>query len=291
MPHTFRADELQSWLVATSCRNGDYRHVKLVEDSDRRSEAIPVLRSIVNEVHQDAKRYLSNLTRGGLDPLGETQPGSIADVYPQLLHHTTRKAYFGEIMAGIVAENFSSTRPGKWRVPALLFRHHELAFDELERWRMGGAAPRHVPGQSGDDCLAFSTGETEHVVASLVSEAKCTNSHNMSMVANAHKKISSPELKPISLSRVIAILDDKEQDAESVRWADMLRELYYRRDLRSYKRSDLIAYTCGQMPTRSETWMDPDQPHRCYAGNRELECVEIHLSNVDALVDDIYGLN
>jgi hypothetical protein len=77
-------------------------------------------------------------------------------------------------MAGIVAENFASTPPGQWRVPVFLFRHHQLAFDQLERWREVSTIPQLVPGQTGDDCLAFSIGANGRVTDALVGEGKCT---------------------------------------------------------------------------------------------------------------------
>jgi hypothetical protein len=287
--HSLNYPELRSWLVEKASQNGNYRHLCLVEDTGRRQEAIDVLKRIVNDAHADAKRHLFRLTATNLDPLGATSSDSVAHAYPGSLHLTTRKAYFGEIMAGIVAENFVRTPPGQWRVPAFLFRHHELAFDQLERARTSGQPPDHVFGQTGDDCLAFSTGPEGFVTASLVGEAKCTNDHDASMLGAAHCKVNSVEPRPLSLSRVIRILSDQSGDSEAADWANMLRELYYRKNLRDYKRADLVSYTCGRSPVRRDSWARTDAPDPVYSAGRELECVEIHLSNVDGLVDEIYA--
>ena len=142
--------EIQAWLTKTASQNGNYRHLRLVEDVERREDAIQALRIICKEVHKDAKRYLTQLTQNSLDPLGVNSPSAVANAYPRLLHLNTRKAYFGEIMAGIVIENFSLTQPGDWRVPVFLFRYHQMAFDQLERWRETNSAPIGVPGQTGD---------------------------------------------------------------------------------------------------------------------------------------------
>ena len=170
-----------------------------------------------------------------------------------------------------------------------LFRYHQLAIDQLERWRETGTGPRQVPGQTGDDCLAFHVGADGYVAATLVGEGKCTKDHDSSMIDEAHHKVSSPELRPISLSRIIGILQEDSTDVEADRWGQILRELYHRGDLRNdYKRADLVSYTCGRPPRQRMDWAPVDQPHRSYNGGRELECVEIHLTNVDELVEQIY---
>ena len=287
--HSLCFPELRSWLVEKTSLNGNYRHLRLVEDPSFRWDATRILRAIVNDVHADAKGYLLQLTADSLDPLGAPSSSHVADAYPGSLHLTTRKAYFGEIMAGIVAENFAQTPPGKWRVPAFLFRHHELAFDQLEKVRALGGSPSHVFGQSGDDCLAFSADPEGVVTASLIGEAKCTSDHDASMFGDAHSKVSSSEPRPLSLSRIIGILKDQSGDHEATEWAKMLLELYHRKNLMNYKRADLVSYTCGRRPQLDDSWAPTDSPHQAYNAGRELECVEIHLANVDDLVDDIYA--
>ena len=280
---------IRTWLTQTASQNGNYRHLRLVENTERRQEAIRVLRGMIREVHEDAKRYLIGLTQNDLDPLGETASNDAVEAYPRLLHLNTRKAYFGEIMAGIVAENFASTPPGQWRVPVFLFRHHQLAFDQLERWREVSTVPHLVPGQTGDDCLAFSIGTDGHVSATLVGEGKCTRDHDSTMIRDAHHKVSSSGSRPVSLSRVIGILKEQRADAETAKWVEALQELYHRRDLTGdYKRTDLVSYTCGRGPLRETDWIPAKEPHESYSAGRELESVEVHLTNVDELVEQVY---
>ena len=280
---------IRTWLTQTASLNGNYRHLRLVENIERRQEAIRVLRGMFKEVHEDAKRYLIGLTQNDLDLLGETASNDIVEAYPRFLHLNTRKGYFGEIMAGIVAENFASTPPGQWRVPVFLFRHHQLAFDQLERWREVSTVPHLVPGQTGDDCLAFSIDADGHVTAALVGEGKCTMDHDSTMIRDAHHKVSSSGSRPVSLSRVIGILKDQRTDAEAAKWLEALQELYHRRDLSGdYKRADLVSYTCGRGPIRETDWIPAKEPHDSYSAGRELESVEVHLTNVDELVEQVY---
>jgi len=284
-----KTSEIKKWLyVQSRSSSAGYRHQLLVEKQSQRANTTDVLRGIVREAHEDAKQYLRQCTEANLDPLGTPSGPSIVDAYPHKFHLSTKKAYFGEIMAGLIAENFASVGPGNWRVLTFLFRLHELAFDQLEMWRETGVPPKHVWGQSGDDCVAFSKDPTGRVNAALVCEGKCTNDHDSSMIADAHRKLSTQVTRPISLSRIIKILKDHSGDPEAVHWADALHQ-FYRRELRTdYRRFDLVSYTCGRRPTRGLSWMTIDKPHDEYKGKRDLESVEVHLVDVDALVEEVY---
>lgn len=284
-----KSSEIKKWLsVESRTSSAGYRHQLLVEKQSQRSNTASILRQIVREAHGDAKQYLRQCTEAELDPLGASSDPSIADAYPHKLHLSTKKAYFGEIMAGLIAENFASAGPGNWRVLTFLFRLHELAFDQLEMWRETGVPPKHVWGQSGDDCVAFSRDVAGRVNATLVCEGKCTNDHDSSMIAEAHRKLGTQVARPISLSRIIKILKDHSSDPEAVDWADALHQLY-RRELRpDYRRFDLVSYTCGRRPAKASSWMTLDRPHDEYKGKRDLESVEIHVVGVDALVEEVY---
>ena len=191
-------------------------------------------------------------------------------------------------MAGLIAENFVSSGNGHWRVPAFLFRLHQLAFDQLEMRRELGSTPQPMFGQTGDDCVAFSQNASGRIIASLVCESKCTDDHDAGFITDAHRKISSPLPRPVSLSRIIGILRDQEHDPEAAQWAEALVELYHRRLESDYQRFDLVSYTCGRRPVTRNTWIPDDRPHQAYSGGRELESVEIHLDGVNNLVEEVY---
>jgi len=282
-----RNSDIKKWLSAASVsHSADYCHQLLVENRRQRVDAIRALKSIVHEAHQDTKEYLRQCTEEDLDPFGNRSTPSIADAYPSRLHLKTKKAYFGEIMAGLVAENFA-TGPGNWRVLTFLFGLHELAFYQLELWRQTGRTPKHVPGQQGEDCVAFYLDDLGVVKASLVCEGKCTNDHDSSMISDAHRSLSSPLAKPVSLLRIIKILRDHPSDPEAKSWVNILLRLYNRNDA-GYRRFDLVSYTCGRRPVKSASWIALNKPHVEYSGNRHLESVEIHLTDVDELVEEVY---
>ena len=58
------------------------------------------------------------------------QPG--APAYPDDLETSVLQGYLGELLAGLIAENYAP-HGRRWIVPAFLFRGHQAAFQALER--------------------------------------------------------------------------------------------------------------------------------------------------------------
>lgn len=214
-----------------------------------------------------------------------------AEGYPHELPLTTLKGYFGEALAGIVAESFSHFDNDNWYVPAYSFRFHEAAFDYLEKLRQGAKKLKAIPGRTGDDTLAFRMDSSGEVVGALVCEAKCTHKHDSGMIKKAHHQISDRISKPVEIRRMIEILLDYD-DPISVTWREALHRLFFHDTVSNYERFDLINYVCGESPKQENrtSWIDSTQPHPDYSGNRRLEAVEIHLNDVNKLINKVYGV-
>ncbi len=280
------------WLAdtVTESRDGRYRHRLLRENPASRGDILNDLSALVERAHEDARRHFRQLAGISLDPLGETTvPDPMRD-YPRSFPMRTLQGYFGEIIAGFVAEHFAPFKISDWRVPAFLFRFHNTAFEWLERARQGALVPQEITGRTGDDCLAFQRDAAGRIVRSLVCEAKCTTGHRADSIADAHAKISEPHLRPVSLSQLIHVLEDRRDDPESTAWAEALRHLWLADLDASYERYDLVSYVCGQLPVRGSTWITTDKPHTNYTASRRLEAVELHLQDVAELVREVYGV-
>jgi hypothetical protein len=284
-------DAFRNWLPEVlNNANGHYRHRLLEENACLRIEIIDRLRAYFQKAHEDARRHLRSLVNTSLDPLEEPSRFDPADGYPKRLHTRTLKGYLGEVFAGLISEVFSP-HGVEWKVPAFLFRFHNKAFDQLEYWRQTGQTPGIIPGRTGDDCLAFQKGDNGQIVRSLFCEAKCTPDHDAGMIARAHAQISSDNLISVDILRVIEILKDYD-DAESSRWVEALRALYLSPDKTEYERCDLVSYVHGRPPKRpsQRAWMPTTKPHANYTANRRLEAVEIRISNVEGLVQNVYRI-
>jgi len=281
----------RNWLPETlSNSNNQYRHRLFVENASLRLEIINQLRDYFQNAHEDARRHLRSVMNNSLDPLEESLPFDPVDGYPERLHVRTLKGYLGEVFAGLISEE-CSPHGEEWEVPAFLFRFHNIAFSKLEYWRQTGQTPRIIPGRTGDDCLAFQKDDNGQIVRSLFCEAKCTSDHDAGMIAKAHEQISTDNLIPTDISRIIEILKDYD-DEESSRWIDALRYLYFNLNKTKYERCDLVSYVHGRPPKRPNqlAWMPISAPHRNYTGNRRLEAAEIRISNVDSLIQNVYGI-
>ncbi len=284
-----KSSKLSSWLSSSVTESADkrYRHQLLKEKTERRSAMVSELKALVQIAHQDAICHLRKVAGISLDPL---KPNIIDPTigYPSQLDAITLKGYFGEIFAGLIAENFSPFGKDDWEVPAFLFRFHNVAFQELERWRQTKEEPGRIPGRTGDDCLAFRRDCQGRIICSLVCEAKCTKGHDTSLIAGAHEKVSETNPKPVDLVWLIDILRSYE-DSISSKWVEALRHLLIPGDT-DCERYDLVSYVCGQHPIQNPSgWIPTDKPHSAYTAGRRLEAVEVHLEKVDDLIDEVYG--
>ncbi len=284
--------EIKSWLTVTvqTDAGGRYQHALGQENGAKRSTVLPRLQVLVSSAHEDARNRLRRLANGSLDPLGAPSPKDPADGYPERLHIQTLKGYFGEIVAGAVAENLCPF--GKeWKVPAYLFRFHLVEFQQLAMMNQTGASAKLRPGRTGDDCLAFLRDSNGDIVAVLFCEAKCTSDHDSGLIGDAHEKSSLPNLLPVDLLQVIEVLEDS-TDPAAAGWVEALRSLNLKGPTPAapYERFDQVTYVCGQKPVRVKTWIPSGNPRPMYAGGRRLHVAEIQLSDVEELVKKVYGV-
>lgn len=281
---------LNEWFEETLTHNdhAGYTHRLLGERPDINREQIKdQLIERVEQAHEDARRHLRKIVTDTLDPLG-VRSIDPAQGYPEQLPLTTLKGYFGEIFAAMIAEEYTHFDISGWKVPAYPFRFHQAAFDYLERLRQGANVPTAVAGRTGDDMLAFVMGPHDQITDALVCEAKCSSKHDSSLIAKAHEQVSDSLYRPVEIRRLMEVLRDYD-DSESKAWRTALGLLYASEDLTQYKRNDLVCYVCGKTPERKSSWIPANSPHCKYKGGRKLEAAEIHISNVDQLIIEVYG--
>ncbi|KDE46096.1 hypothetical protein [Geobacillus thermoleovorans] len=284
-----KISSLSSWLRTDVSESADklYRHNLIQENKSFRANAIEDLKPVIRAAHDDARFRLRKAFQDNLDPLGEWDDDfDPADGYPEVFDLTTLKGYFGEFFSGVIAENFSPFGESNWQVPVFSFRWHDTAFDQLEMYRQTGQMKEAIMGRTGDDCVAFVL-DKDRITKILFLEAKCTAKHDPSMIADAHTKISSTNLIPVEVRRIIEVLQDYKENTTAQLWIAALRQLY--RPRVRFERYDCVSYVCGQSPVRKRSWIPPDAPHSNYTGGRKLEAVEIQLTDVEELIKDLYG--
>jgi hypothetical protein len=290
---------ITKWLSNNIQQSADrrYYHRQLEENLAIRSQILRELQSLIDKAHEDARQSLRNVTEQSvsLDPLEEEgTPGtdiSIIDDFPRCLELTTLKGYFGEIMAAVVAENFNPFEED-WHVVAFPFRSHQMAYQAFEQVRQQGPPAPTIIGRFGDDMLAFQRNSHNKITHVLFCEAKCSNLHDRDLIADAHEKSSDSKIIPVDCKVLIEILKDKAQPGSNEeKWIQALQGLYLSHKKATHERCDLVNYVCGLPPVNEGTVIIPkSSPHPKYTAGRRLEAVEIHLHDVNGLIEQVYQI-
>lgn len=285
-----RFNGISKWLSNSVSESEDkrYTHRLLREDKSQRDIILNELILIVQKAHEDARYRLRKLAGNSLAPFEEFSESDPSEGYPEGLHIQTLKGFFGEIFAGIIAENFSHFEHDDWEVPAFLFRFHPVVFQHLEFINQTGESAKNQPGRTGDDCFAFRRNIEGEIIGYLACEAKCTAKHNPDMISKAHEKASAANIKSVDILQLIEILLDY-NDSFSSEWVNSLRLLRQGKTNQIYKRCDLVSYICGQHPVKNVAWISTEIAHEKYTGGRRLEAVEIHLREVEKLITTVYS--
>jgi hypothetical protein len=288
---------LANWLANTIQKSADkkYYHRHLAEDLTIRAIIHQEFQKLVYQAHEDARQKLRNLVGipQSLDLLEEQETlgidTTIIDDFPRYLELKTLKGYFGEIMAAVVAEHFNPLDED-WQVFAFPFRLHQTAYHALEKVRQEGGSAPTIIGRLGDDMLAFQCDDQGKITRVLFCEAKCTASHSSTLVVDAHRKSSDSKIIPVDCLPLIDILQDYAiPGSDEEQWIHALRRLYFSNNKITHERCDLVVYNCGLPPVKASTEIIPTStPHEDYTSTRRLEAVEIHLHDVNGLVEEAY---
>jgi hypothetical protein len=252
---------------------------------------LPLIARYVKRAHQEGFERFRTFLGDPLDPRRATVHDNALAFYPRYCEKITLQGFFGEIVAGLLAELYFP-HMSRWRVPAFCFYAHELLFQELVRAARTEDKPRRALGHFGDDCLAFVlTPDQSSVLRILICEAKCTTDHRASLIQKAHAKLGEQpiDVTTIWLQHVIESLQ-MSSDPESTRWVPLLKQFKDSLRFDEQFRDDLVSYTHGRRPVApNETWIDKTTPNTHYRASRSLEVFEVHFVDVEALISDIYA--
>lgn len=283
------------WLPGntTHAPKTKYWHLLCKENEYKRTDAIEALKKQICEAHQDARDRLRQIEGYELDPYGNSNIPDPAKGYPEVFDEITLMGYFGEILTGLLVQEFNPFGISGWTIPAYLFRYHGDEFRHLEKIHQGnvdkGRKARRI-GRTGDDNLAFCMDQNGNITHTLFCEAKCLQTSNESTIKGAHKKINEPSLIPLDRQQLIEVLlSSKRLDKD--KWVLALRQLG-QKPVSAYKKMNLVGYICGNAPSnkRSRTsWIPADRPHSDYKDKHHFQVFEAHIPNILDLVKQVYG--
>lgn len=290
----WRSPAIKDWLSQTRASHPDYEHQRLDDSSSGRAAVLAELKRLASEAHDDARDNLRRRFRVTLDPLGQARSPTGAPVadpaagYPEDLELQVLKGYFGELLAGLLAENVDPLQSADWEVPAFLFRFHLEVFRDLDQARLTGRKPRRQPGRTGDDALAFRRDDSNRIIDVLVCESKCTATHATSLLRAGHENLSDGSWRPADLPQLLTVLEESDAP-ESPEWVEAIESfLLLQSSDGAPRRSNLLLYVCGQRPIRKTSWIPATSLHASYAGQEPLAAIEVHIDGVDELVKQVY---
>lgn len=289
--------DIDSWLEETvsGSPGGPYFH-RLLREQARDPALEKSLLQYVHAAHEDAREKVRKVLGQTLTPFIDT-PQDPAYGYPAALHERTLMGYWGEILAGLIAENKQVHGKGVWEVPAYFFRFHHLAFQQLEKVKDKLARGETfdfddnkltVVGRTGNDVLAFQRTPKGELAGILVCEAKCFESHNMSAAHEAHQQLSEERTRPYGILQLIEILNDY-GTPESTAWRDILSAFFLDPNAK-VPIFNMLSYACGNRPAGPNrlSWLSNQAADQNYKGKRPLEVVEIQLNEPEKFVKNLY---
>lgn len=283
---------LDSWLnVKETCNKASppYCHLLIRQRDDIDHGVWDELYVYIDHAHEGARKALRAPLEDSLHPLHHDSKLDPAFGYPHKLGDKALQGFFGEIMAGIIAEYYVGDKTQEWEVPVYLFRTHIVAFQQLEMMKQTDNWETQILGRTGDDGLAFILDEQGQISAWLACEAKCTRNHSSTLIADNHAKLSQAVSRPIDLLRLIDALQDYRDDDYSRKWISSLRDYWWEQSKKpSAVRYDFSMYACGVCPKRKSTWISTEKPHKKYSGRRNLTCAELHLIGVHEIIRSLY---
>ena len=291
----------------------DFGHILLLQklpDDGTLSEAmVPYFES----AHLDARKKIHKSAGIDLHPDADDDEPIIE--YPQSLPSKTRRGLFGEVMAGLVTEEYGEKFVGEynWRVPVFLFREHDALRIYLFDLVRGGESTKANIGRFGSDFIGINLNEKREVARIIVGEAKWTKILYRSVVDNLMngKKISdptNPENKihdgkgvwnlfnkykyksvPSGLRQLTDILIETDQGKYAKAILSMEDVLLLKNKL-DLPRTDLIVLVGNGSSSRGlmDCLLPRDEKPDDYTAGNNLQLVEVIMKEGVELIDAIY---
>ncbi|WP_245461246.1 aminotransferase [Rhizobium sp. WSM1325] len=300
---------LNKWLTSYSSSKKGYGHILLEQIVPGDATIREGLRPYFESAHSDAREYFHAYAGMSLHP-DAGAPGCNAK-YPNCLPPKARRGVFGEVMSGLMTEALDFVGNHEWIVPVFLFRNQEDARQYIYVLSRDPARKREVLGRKGDDFIGIVVNDDGAVTRFIAGEAKWRKKWIPSVLDDVMfgTKIELPKKSgnlvhdgkgvwfeinraldvPIGVKQLQDILQELAPDeyANVILSLDKIQQL---QNPAPSERTDLILLVGGSAAGRGEgepllEWETKPSQHQ---KNRDLQVVEIILSDGDALIDALY---
>jgi hypothetical protein len=301
---------LAAWLNDYPSEVENFGHLLLEEQEETDPAVADDLIAYFESAHLDARQCFHKLARISLHP--DAGDEACDAQYPSSLPLIALKGLFGEVMCGMMAQSFEFIGKHEYLIPVFLFRNHEDAGQYIYTLSRDRARTREVLGRKGDDFIGIVVDQEGKVTRFIAGEAKWRGTWTPSAVKTVMlgEKIVDPEDDtkrihngkgvwyevnrglpvPLGLEQLHTILDEREPDKFASVIASLDRILA-RRNPDPVERTDLILLAGGSAPTRKakHSLIPWDVVPGEYTAGRELQIVELLISNGDDLINAIYA--
>jgi len=293
-------------LHPTTAGSGSYGHLLLEQQVTALSDAdIAELRPYFESAHQDAREVFHAAARISLHP----EDGERGDhaIYPNCLPPKTIRGLFGEVMCGIVAENYSLVGGKTWRVPIFLFREHAPVARYIFDLVRDPARVKEVHGRPGNDFIGLELAADGTVLAFIAGEAKWRADLTASTIDTIMKgdgqgkgaarvwadngvwnDINTALLIPQGIQQICDLLNIKDRDgyAHTIFSLDeaLLTDV-------GPPRTDMVLIAGNRAATRAvgTALLPTAMPPADYTAGRPLQIVEIVLLGGENMIERLYA--
>jgi hypothetical protein len=301
-------DALDRWLTPYPSVDGTYGHLLLEQDCACDGDLIAELVPYFESAHGDARAFFHEQMGIELHPDADA-PGAHA-TYPSCLPPITRRGLFGEVMAGMLAENYEFVGGHAWHIPVFLFRYHEDAEQCLFALARDEGRKREIYGRRGSDFLALALDDDGEVIRFIAGEAKwrkalqpavvhelmhgkevtnkktgVTKNNGRGIWALVNKDIPAPH----GLRQLQRLLRENDPEGYSAAILSLDRVLVMR-GAQPLARTNLILIAGNDVPSRkSKTSLVPwEKLPADYTAPHDLQVVEVILNDGEAVIDGVY---
>lgn len=297
---------LDDWLENNPTFIKGYGHLLIEQEKASDDKLLSTLREYFESAHLDARNNFHSFMGISLHP-DDNEKKSEAS-YPSSLHLTTLKGFFGEVLAGLLAEGYELVGRKKWKVPVFLFRFHDDAKKYLYTLVRDPNQERQTIGRLGTDFIGISIDDDGNVDSLISGEAKWRKQLSQSSIDNVmlgpkekgkqervkgkgvwfelNKEVNPPnglrELQ-IALKEI-----DPEGYAQAILSMDKQLSAF---DANVVPKTDLVVIVgeAAKKRIKGDRLIVHDKIPKAYLANNDLQVVEIVLSNGEALIKDLYA--
>lgn len=296
-------DAMEAWLKATPRMSAGYGHLLLEQKAPVDPQA---LRPYFESAHLDARQVFHS--EAGMDIHPDAEDGVSHALYPGCLPAKARRGLFGEVLTGLVTEQYSFVGDHGWSIPVFLFRHHADARAYVHALARDQGRQRETFGRQGNDFIAICLDDGGAVVRFIAGEAKWRASMTPSAVDGLMDggwvKDSNPRRRtgkgiwfevnrevdaPDGLRQLQRILElrDPKGFAQAILSLDKALMI---KDPNPIPRTDLIMLSGNRSANwaQGSTFLQTGAAPADYTAGNDLQIVEVIVEGGEALIDALY---